>query len=395
MALPQAAISECVGESSPATSLKSKWRVPLLDPTRTNALLEEELAETFKRVIRSGRYILGPEVEALEAAVSTWLGTRECIGMSSGTDALLATLMALDVGPGDEIVTSPLTFVSTAEAVARLGATPVFADVCPRCHCLDPNSVSALFGARTRAVIAVHLFGQLGHIDELLRLADDRNVPLVEDACQAFGSNLGGRNAGTLGTAGCFSFFPSKPFGGFGDAGLVCTNDRLLAERLRSLRSHGRVGMHHFAQLGGNFRIDALQAALLGVLLPHVQNWIVARRELARTYTESLSGSPGITTPACCNLTESAWGAYSIRVPQFRDELAAYLRSSGIETAIYYPRTLAEQPLFADRSAAPAVLGHAVKTAREIISLPIFPGLTPIEQNYVVSRIRQFCQKMA
>jgi len=152
--------------------------------------------------------------------------------------------------------------------------------------------------------------------------------------------------------------------------------------------------MHHFAQLGGNFRIDALQAALLGVLLPHVRSWIVARRELARTYTESLRGAPGIATPLCCNLTESAWGAYSIRAPQFRDELAAHLRSSGIETAIYYPLILAEQPLFAGNSKAPAVLGQAVKTAREIVSLPIFPGLTPFDQNYVVSRIRQFCQQM-
>ncbi len=393
MASPQIAVPNSPGESH-QSSLNSKWRVPLLDLTRTYALLEEELADAFKRIFRSGRYILGPEVEALESAVSKWLGASECIGMSSGTDALLATLMALDIGPGDEVITSPLTFVSTAEVILRLGATPVFGDVCPRCHCLNPDSVSTLFSSKTRAVIAVHLFGQLGHIEELLQLTNDHAVPLVEDACQAFGSSLAGRNAGTFGIAGCFSFFPSKPLGGFGDAGLVCTNDHLLAERLRSVRSHGRANRHQFTQLGGNFRIDALHAALIGVLIPHVQDWILARRKVARIYTEAFRGMRGITTPVCCSHTDSAWGAYSIRVPKYRDALDSHLKSSGVETAIYYPLTLADQLLFAGRSKAPTELGEAVRTASEIVSLPIFPGLTAADQDYVVSSVRRFCREL-
>jgi dTDP-4-amino-4,6-dideoxygalactose transaminase len=392
MASPQAAVSNDLEKSNPI-SLESKWRVPLLDLSRTYALLEEELADAFKRILRSGRYILGPEVEALEASFSNWLGASECIGMSSGTDALLATLMALNVGPGDEVITSPLTFVSTAEVIVRLGATPVFADVCPRCHCLDPYSVSTLFGPKTRAVIAVHLFGQLGHIEDLIQLASDRAVPLVEDACQAFGSSLGGRNAGTFGIAGCFSFFPSKPLGGFGDAGLVCTNDRLLAERLRSVRSHGRTNGYQFTRLGGNFRIDALQAALIGVLVPHVRDWIEARRKLARAYTEAFRGMSCIVTPTCCSQTDSAWGAYSIRVPEVRDALATHLKSSGIETAIYYPLTLADQMLFSGRSKVPVVFGEANRTASEIISIPIFPGLSSSDQDYVVSNIREFWEE--
>jgi dTDP-4-amino-4,6-dideoxygalactose transaminase len=356
--------------------------------------MEEDLAGAFRRVLRSGRYILGPEVAALESTACNWLGARECIGMSSGTDALLSTLMALDVGPGDEVITSPLTFVSTAEVILRLGAIPVFADICPKCLCLDPNSATALFNSRTRAMIAVHLFGQLGHIDELVAVAQARGVHLVEDACQAFGSKLDGKKAGTFGSAGCFSFFPSKPLGGFGDAGLVCTNDPQLAQRLRSIRSHGKANDQQFEDLGGNFRIDALQAALLSVLVPHAERWILARREAARLYSEALRNAGGVVTPTSCNCADSAWAAYTIRVPKHRDALASQLRIEGVETALYYPLTLAEQPLFAGRARVSNTLHEAARAARELLSLPIFPGLAPSEQQYVVASICRFCHSV-
>ncbi len=298
--------------------------------------------------------------------------------------------MALDVGPGDEVITSPLTFIATAEVILRLGAKPVFADVCPNCLCINPSAAANAVTERTRALIAVDLFGQLGHIHELAALARDCRIDLVEDACQAFGSKLDGHHAGSFGRAGCFSFFPSKPLGGFGDAGMVVTNDPRLADRLRSLRSHGRASKHQFVQLGGNFRIDTLQAALLNVLLPHIEHWVTTRRRKAHIYTQALRCTDGLLTPRSCNATQSAWGAYTIRVADHRDALARQLADEGIETAIYYPLTLAAQPLFQGRVSTPARLWHATQAARQVLSLPIFPGLSTTDQNYVTSSISRF-----
>ena len=394
MTLSEGPFSQCQVAGKPELIVASNWRVPLLDPARTYALLEGDLSRAFRRVIRSGHYILGPEVEALENNVSKWLGVENCVGTSSGTDALLAALMALEIGPGDEVVTSPLTFVSTAEVILRLGAIPVFADVCPVCLCIHPNSAAAALSTRTRAILAVHLFGQLGHIRELSRLARDHGIDLIEDACQAFGSTLDNQNAGTFGRAACFSFFPSKPFGGFGDAGLVCTNDRHLTERLRSVRSHGRTSKHRFVQLGGNFRIDSLHAALLNVLIPRVKNWLTIRRQQARTYTDDLRHVSGVVTPGGCGYTESAWGAYTIRVPEYRDALVRHLANDGVETAIYYPLTLAEQPLFSGKIREAGALRHATRAAREVVSLPIFPGLSLVEQTLVTASIGDFFKGM-
>jgi len=366
-------------------------RVSLVDLGSTYREYEDELVAAFRHVLRGGQYILGPEIETFEALVARWLGSSHCVAVSSGTDALLAALLALQIGPGDEVITSPLTFVSTAEAILRVGAIPVFADVCPRCLCLDPSSVATQLNPRTRAIIPVHLYGELGHVEELVTLARAHGTFLIEDACQAFGSETpSARKAGTLGGIGCFSFFPTKILGAIGDAGLLCTDDATWADRLRSLRSHGRTNKHRFSRLGGNFRIDALHAALLKVLMHRVDGWISTRSTIAKEYTKALSATPGITTPSTCTNGNRAWSVYTIRVHQHRDKLARYLRAAGIETGIYYPTTLADQPLFKGVVPASVSLEQARLAARQVLSLPIHPGMTCTSQTLVVQRIRDY-----
>jgi len=364
--------------------------VPMLDPWNTYGPIEGKLTEVFQRVLRSGRYILGREVAEFESSVGKWVGAEHCVGMSSGTDALLATLLALDIGPGDEVITSPLTFVSTAEVILRAGAMPVFAEVCPTCLCIDPKAVQPCVSSKTRAILNVDLFGQLGHIRELQTLASEYSLALVEDACQAFGSKRLGKCAGTFGRAGCFSFFPSKPLGGFGDAGLVATDDAELATRLRTLRSHGGVQKGDYSSLGGNFRIDALHSALLNELLSHLDEWILLRKNAAESYTRALTGQAKVATPKTCDGVDSSWGVYTIRVPQHRDALAAHLAQNGIETAIYYPRTLAEQRLFQASARVPQELKIATAATREVLALPIYPGLHATDLTRVVSSICGF-----
>jgi dTDP-4-amino-4,6-dideoxygalactose transaminase len=364
-------------------------RVPLVDLRTIYGEFEDELVAAFQRVLRSGHYILGPEVESFEAGAANWLGAKHCVAVSSGTDALLAALLALQIGPGDEVITSPLTFVSTAEAIVRVGATPVFADICPQCLCLDPARVAEKISSSTRAIIPVHLYGDLGHIEQLLDLARQHDLFVIEDACQAFGSQTkNARKAGTLGDIGCFSFFPTKVLGAIGDAGLICTQSALLAERLRSLRSHGRADKHRFCYLGGNFRIDALQAALLSVLLSKVDEWLTARRNVAQVYTSGLSNVRGIVTPKSCKDGLRAWSVYTIRTNRDRSRLAKQLSDNGVETGIYYPMTLAEQPVFDSRREDSESLEQAMLAAREVLSLPIYPGISSASLSRVIECIR-------
>lgn len=364
--------------------------VPLIDLSSIHRGLEQELLGAFRSVLQSGKYILGPAVEAFEARVAQWLGTEHCIAVSSGTDALLAALLALGIGPGDEVITSPLTFVSTAEAIVRVGAIPVFADVCSRCLCLDPSSVAASVTERTRAVLPVHLYGELGHIEELVAFARQRGLFVIEDACQAFGSSiLGPRKAGTLGDVGCFSFFPTKVLGGLGDAGLLCTNETPLADRLRSLRSHGRWSKGNFCRLGGNFRMDTLQAALLDVLFANVDDWIGERSAIAERYTNALGAIEGIRTPETCMAGSHAWSVYTMRVERDRDALVRHLDGSGIETAIYYATTLADQPLFQTGAVCSGSLQHARRAATQVLSLPIYPGISAAAQALVVQGVSE------
>lgn len=364
--------------------------VPLLDLNRQNGPLHADLMAACERVLRSGHFIQGPEVEAVERECAAALGAPHAIAVSSGTDALLVALMALDIGPGDEVIVPSFTFFATAGSVARLGATPVFADVRADDFNLDPADVAFRITPRTKALIPVHLFGQAADMDALLALARAHNIAVIEDAAQSFGAKYGDRCVGTLGDFGTFSFFPSKNLGGFGDGGLVTTNRDDLAERVRLLRTHGAKPKYYHAEVGGNFRLDALQAALLRVKLPHRHAYAAARRANAEAYTAAvtpIASVKSIQLPSDLGRGEHIWNQYTLRVPGpgRRDALKKHLTAAGIGTEIYYPLPLHKQACFAHLP--PVSLPVSEQLAKEVISIPVFPELSTAERDETIANL--------
>ncbi|MCM3881644.1 MAG: DegT/DnrJ/EryC1/StrS family aminotransferase [Vicinamibacterales bacterium] len=367
-------------------------RVPLLDLQAQYAPLREPVMAAIARVCDSQRFIGGPEVDALERELAGMLQVSHAVGMSSGTDALLAALMAIGVGPGDEVVTSTYSFFATGGCIARLGARPVFVDIDPSTFNLDCQLVDAACSAATKAILPVHLFGLAADMDEILEVARRRGIPVIEDAAQAIGARRNGRTAGAFGTMGCFSFFPSKNLGAFGDAGLVTTNDATLAARLRLLRNHGDEPKYFHKMVGGNFRLDALQAAVLRVKAPHLAGWTEGRRRNADTYRQLINaaGLGGKVTlpiepPGCFHI----YNQFVIRVPS-RDALRAHLSSRGVETEIYYPIPLHLQECFASLGGRRGQCPHAEAAAQESLALPIYGELTDAQLCHVVDAIAEF-----
>ncbi|NOZ79640.1 MAG: DegT/DnrJ/EryC1/StrS family aminotransferase [Acidobacteria bacterium] len=364
--------------------------VPLLDLTRQYGPLREEIRTVIDRVCDSQRFILGPQVEAFEREAAEALGVRHAVGVSSGTDALLVSMMALGIGPDDEVIVPVFTFFATAGAVARLGARPVFVDIDPGDFCMDMDAVRDQVTICTKAVIPVHLFGQAAAMTALADAAGD--IPVVEDCAQAWGASFEGKGVGGLGALGAFSFFPSKNLGGFGDGGLVTTNDAGLAERVKQLRMHGQSGVYEHERVGGNFRLDALQAAVLRVKLPHAGTWIAGRRANAERYGR-LFREAGLTDvvalPVAVEGRGHTFNQYVVRVPK-RDELRAFLAAHGIGAAVYYPLPLHLQPCFAYLGYHEGDFPVAEQASREVLALPVFPELTPAEQEEVVGRIAEF-----
>jgi dTDP-4-amino-4,6-dideoxygalactose transaminase len=344
-------------------------RIPLLDLDAVHRPLREELRAATDRVIASGKFILGPEVAAFERELAAAARLAHAVGVSSGTDALLAVLMAAGVGPGDEVVTSPYSFFATAEAIVRLGARPVFADVDPDTLNLDPATAAARIGPRTKAVLAVHLFGRTAPIEPLRAACASAGICLLEDAAQAIGATGVGGGWGVA-----LSFFPSKNLGGFGDGGAVLTNDADLAARTRLLRNHGAAEKLRHERVGGNFRLDELQAALLRVKLPHLVRWTAERRRLAALYRQRLRALPIGLPPADDGCV---WNQFVVRVPiSARSALLQHLDSQGIDAAIYYATPLHLQPALAFLGHQPGEFPYAEQAARDSLALPIFPGLT-------------------
>jgi len=363
--------------------------VPLLDLTRQYGPLREEMMATLDRVSSSQRFILGPEVEAFEADAAAALEVPFAVGVSSGTDALLIALMALGVGRGDEVVVPTFTFFATAGVVTRVGARPVFVDVDPVDFCLVPEQVRAAMTPRTKAVIAVHLYGQSADMAALARAAG--KVPIIEDCAQSWGATFDGRLVGGLGMIGAFSFFPSKNLGGFGDGGLVTCADEKLAKTMRELRMHGQSGPYEHPLVGGNFRLDALQAAVLRVKLPHVPAWIEGRRANGRRYARLFqeAGLDGtVQAPAEVPGRGHTYNQYVVRVPE-RDRLRAHLTGKGIGCAVYYPLPLHLQPCFADLGHRKGEFPAAERLSGEVLALPVFPELTAAEQDEVVATIAE------
>jgi dTDP-4-amino-4,6-dideoxygalactose transaminase len=337
------------------------------------------------------RFVLGPEVEACERAIAELAGVAHGVGVSSGSDALLASLVALGVGPGDEVVTTTFSFIATAEAIARVGARPVFVDVDPATLNIDAAAAVAALGPRTRAALPVDLFGRCADVDPLLDACAARGVPVVEDAAQAIGAvDARGRRAGSIGRCGCFSFFPSKNLGAFGDGGMVVTDDAELADRLRLLRQHGMRPKYVHATLGGNFRLDALQAAVVRAKAAHLGAWQAARRRNAEGYARRFAEAgllDVVRVPA--DVPGHVYNQYVVRVPD-RDRLRAHLDAAGVGTEVYYPVPLALQPCFAELGHGPGDFPVAEAAAAEVLALPIFPELAPAQQDHVVASIRAF-----
>lgn len=351
--------------------------IPLLDLNAQHAAISGELRAVFERVLASGQFILGPELEQFEREIASYLGAPHAFGISSGTDALLLALMALDVGPGDEVIAPTFSFFATAGAIARLGATPVFVDIEPDSFNLDVSQVEAKIGPRTKAIVPVDLFGQTCDLERLLPLAEARSIPIVEDAAQALGAQSHVHRAGVDTTFGCYSFFPSKNLGALGDGGLLTVRDPQLAQRARVLRAHGAEPKYYHSLIGGNFRLDALQAAFLRVKLPHLDRWSAARRENAKLYDRLFSEAaldPALLQPPVQVYSGHVYNQYVIRTPK-RDELQKALRAQKIGCEVYYPVPLHLQECFAYLGQKPGSLPVAERAAREVLALPIYAEL--------------------
>jgi dTDP-4-amino-4,6-dideoxygalactose transaminase len=367
-------------------------KVPLLDLQAQYRPLREECLAAITRVCDSQRFIMGPEVEALERELAEWMGVPRTIGVSSGTDAVLVALMACGIGPGDEVITSTYSFFATAGCIARLGAVPVLVDIDPKTYNLNPAAVRDVITPRTRAIVPVHLFGLMADMDPVLALAREAGIAVIEDAAQAIGARANGRAAGTLGDIGCFSFFPSKNLAAFGDGGFVTSNDQALADRLKLLRNHGAEPKYFHKIIGGNFRLDALQAAVLRVKLPHLAGWTEARRKNAATYQRlfvDLGLSEHVRLPFEPAGSYHIFNQFVIQVSE-RDELREYLRVRDISTEIYYPVPFHLQECFAYLGYSRGAFPIAEAAARETLALPIYGELTEAQLEYVVDTIAQF-----
>lgn len=370
--------------------------VPFIDLVPQHQRIAAEVMEAVGRVFAEQKFILGDEVAELEHEVSVYCDSRHAIGCNSGTDALILALMALNVGPGDEVITTPFTFFATASAICRVGATPVFVDIDPVSYNLDPEAVERAITKETKAIIPVHLFGQCAEMDPLWRLATQHHLAIIEDACQAIGAEYRGRRAGVLGTVACFSFFPTKNLGGAGDGGMLTTDDADLASRLRRLRVHGDTGGYEHIEIGLNSRLDALQAAVLRVKLMHLETWTEARQRNAKRYADlfrfhQLEGF--FDLPEILPERRHVFNQYCVRVRNNqRDHVLNSLRQRKIGCAVYYPKPLHLQKCFAHLGYQPGDLPHSETAAREILALPSYPELPMADQELVVRALVDICQ---
>jgi dTDP-4-amino-4,6-dideoxygalactose transaminase len=365
--------------------------VPLLDLHAQYRPLRQALLEAVTRVCDSQRFIGGPEIEGLERELADYLKTPHALGMSSGTDALLAALMAIDIGPGDEVITPTYSFFATAGAVARLGGTPVLVDIQPDTFNVDPAAVAAAITPKTKAIIPVHLFGQSADLAPIVDAANKSGITVIEDAAQAIGSTYRGRPVGNFGAIGCFSFFPSKNLGGFGDGGLVTATDPAIAHRLKLIRNHGMEPKYYHHMVGANFRLDALQAAVLRIKLPHLETWSDGRRANATRYRALFAAASlnEVALPVEAPERNHIYNQFVVRVPE-RDRLRAHLEKSGIGTEIYYPVPFHLQDCFRSLGYKQGAFPNAEAAANDSLALPIYPELTEAQQSAVVNAIRTF-----
>ncbi len=368
-------------------------RVPLLDIARENGPLQAEMQAAVTAVMESGWFVFGPDCTKLEEEMAELCGAKHAIGCASGSDALLLALMASDVGAGDEVIIPSFTFFATASAPARLGARPVFVDIDPKTFNICPEQIEAAITPATKAIIPVHLFGQCADMDAIDAIADQHGITVIEDAAQAIGAKLGQRPAGSLGSIGCFSFYPTKNLGGCGDAGMLTTSDDKIAERLKRLRNHGMEPRYYHDEIGVNSRLDAMQAAALRVKLKHLGEWTEVRRANADRYTElfTAQGIEQIALPTESEGCHHVWNQFTIRSRHgTRDELRSHLQAASVGSEIYYPVPMHRQVCFQHFNDGRQRLTETDRAAEQVLSLPIFPQITEAEQRYVVDRIADF-----
>lgn len=375
-------------------------KVPLLDLKAHHEPIKEELFAVFEQVFRSQYFILGPEVSELEERIARYCQTDYAIGVSSGTDALLLSLMALDIGPGDEVITSPYTFFATAGAIARVGARPVFVDIDPVTYNIDPEKIEAAVTEKTKVIMPVHLYGQVADMDPICAIAEKHGLKIIEDAAQAIGSEYkDGKRAGSFGGLGCFSFFPSKNLGAMGDGGMIVLSDPALADKVRKMRVHGGHPKYYHKMIGGNFRLDSIQAGVVGVKLKYLDQWTTKRQENASSYTElfknsglieekKLSLPEAVYSDAACK-HQHIYNQFIIRVSD-RDALRAFLLTEGIGAEIYYPVPLHLQECFQNLAYNAGDFPESEKAASETLALPIYPELTLEMQTFVVETVSRF-----
>jgi dTDP-4-amino-4,6-dideoxygalactose transaminase len=366
--------------------------IPILDLTRQHRQLRPELERAIGAVLDGGAFINGPNVKALEEEIARYIDVPYAVGLNSGTDALHLALRALDIGPGDEVITTPFTFVATTEAIGMVGATPVFVDIDPATLNIDPDAVAAAVTPRTTAIIPVHLYGLPAPMDEISAIARKHRLAVIEDCAQSIGATIGGRRTGALGTIGAFSFFPSKNLGACGDAGMIVTADEQLAERVRRLRAHGAAVKYYHEELGVNSRLDELQAAILRVKLAHLDEWIERRRTIAAWYTVELGRLQGIELPLSHpqHAVRHVYHQFTVRVLDGqRDRVARELRELGVQTMVYYPVPLHLQAVHAGLHLQQGAFPHAERAAAEVLSLPMFPELRDNEIDRVVSSLEK------
>jgi dTDP-4-amino-4,6-dideoxygalactose transaminase len=375
-------------------------KIPLLDLKAQHAPIQREILEAIGRVMESQAFILGPEVEKLEQRIAAYCQVRFAVGVSSGTDALLVSLMALGIGSGDDVITTVYSFFATAGVIARLDAKPVFVDIDPATYNLDPNKVESAITTRTKVILPVHLYGQCAEMASILEIAGEHGLAVVEDAAQAIGAQYrDGRRAGSMGTLGCLSFFPSKNLGALGDGGMVLTNDAALNEKIRTLRVHGSKPKYYHKFIGGNFRLDALQAAILNVKLNYLDGWTQRRQENARGYAELFTESGLVEQAGLClpravyseaGLTHGhIYNQFVVRVPD-RDRLRTSLQQEGVGTEVYYPVPFHLQECFRALGYQAGDFPSAERAAQETLALPIYPELSLEAQTYIVEKITTF-----
>ncbi|OPX83256.1 MAG: UDP-2-acetamido-2-deoxy-3-oxo-D-glucuronate aminotransferase [Pelotomaculum sp. PtaB.Bin013] len=361
-------------------------KIQMLDLSPEVKLLWDKINKAIQEVVLSGQFILGPNVKAFEQEAANYLGVKHAVGVNSGTDALVISLRAAGIGPGDEVITTPFTFFATAESISRVGAIPVFIDIDPKTFNLDPGLIENAVTTRTKAVLPVHLYGHAADMKAILAQAEKYRLVVVEDVAQAFGAEFKGKKLGAAGNAGCYSFFPSKVLGAFGDGGLIATNDDHMAETARMLRAHGSTKRYYHEVIGYNSRLDEIQAAVLRVKLPELERSNEKRRQVARRYNDLLDDIPGITTPYEAPCAKHVYHQYTVRISDGkRDSVQKYLAGQGIETRVHYPVPLHKLPVYRGNR---LILSKVEQAATEVLSLPIWPDMENELQDYIADMIK-------